>query len=144
MAQEVYDNSPTCFTAPEFPLIGKQMPRFFKSFPVNTDGSLRAEIPADRPVVFFLRGPSGVAARYPEALGETRTPAFGHEQLRPGEVLRCTGCHRGHMIRPDLSAKAKTNLACLAYGLASSTCNASYRQASRVNDGHIGQDNGYY
>lgn len=143
-AIEIYDDSQTFLTTPEFPLIRKQMPRFFKSFPVNPDGSFRAEIPADRPVIFFLRGPTGVAARYPGSLGEIRTPAFGHEQLRPGEVLRCTGCHRGHMIRQDLSAKAKTNLARLAYALASSTRNASYMQATRVNDGHIGLDNGYY
>jgi len=141
---EVYDDSQTFFTVPEFPLIRKQMPRFFRSFPVNADGSFRAEVPADRPLVFYLRGPTGVAARYPGALGETRTPAFGHEQLRPGEVLRCTGCHRGHMIRPDLSARAKTNLARLAYAIASSTRNASYMQATRVNDGHIGLASGYY
>lgn len=145
VAIDIYDDSQTFTTSPpEFPLIRKQMPRFFRSFPVNPDGSFRAEIPADRPVVFFLRGPTGVAARYPGSLGEIRTPAFGHEQLRPGEVLRCTGCHRGHMIRPDLAAKARTNLARLAYAIASSTRNASYMQATRVNDGHIGLDNGYY
>jgi len=144
VALDVYDDSQTFTTAPEFPLIRKQMPRFFKSFPVNPDGSFRAEIPADRPVVFFLRSPTGVAARYPGSLGEIRTPAFGHEQLRPGELLRCTGCHRGHMIRPDLAFQAKTNLARLAYAAASSTRNASYMQATRINDGNIGQDNGYY
>jgi len=144
VAIDVYDDAQTFTTAPEFPLIRKQMPRFFKSFPVNPDGSFRAEIPADRPVLFYLRGPTGVAARYPGSLGEIRTPAFGHEQLRPGEVLRCNGCHRGHMIRPDLAAEAKTNLARLAYAAASSTRNASYMQATRINDGHIGLDNGYY
>lgn len=143
-AIEIYDDSQTFFTVPEFPLIRKQMPRFFRSYPVNPDGSFRAEIPADRPVVFFLRGPTGVAARYPGPLGEIRTPAFGHEQVRPGEILRCTGCHRGHMIRPELAFQAKTNLARLAYAMASSTRNASYMQATRVNDGHIGLENGYY
>jgi hypothetical protein len=144
VAIDIYDDSQTFTIEPGFPLIRKQMPRFVASFPVNPDGSFRALIPADRPVLYFLRGPTGVAARYPGALGEIRTPAFGHEQLRPGEVLRCTGCHRGHMIRPDLAAKAKTNLARLAYVLASSTRNASYMQATRINDGHIGLENGYY
>jgi len=144
VAIDIYDDAQTFTTTPEFTLIRKQMPRFFKSFPVNDDGSFRAEIPADRPVFYFLRGSTGVAARYPDAMGTIRIPMFGHEQLRPGEIIRCSGCHRGHMIRPDVSEKARTNLARLAYAVGSSYSNASYMAPNRVNDCNIGEATGRY
>lgn len=144
VAIDIYDDAQTFTTTFEFPYVRKQMPRLVKSFPVNPDGSFRAEIPADRPVLYFLRGPSGVAARYPGSLGEIRIPMFGHEQLRPGEVLRCSGCHRGHMIRPDLSEQAKINLARLAYAVGSSARDSSYMSPARINDGNIGLENGRY
>ncbi|MBM3748889.1 MAG: hypothetical protein FJW34_24235, partial [Acidobacteria bacterium] len=145
VAIDVYDDAQTFTTSNEFPFIRKQMPRFFKSFPVNPDGSFRAEIPADRPVFYFLRGPTGVAARYPGSYaGEIRTPMFGHEQLRPGEVLTCTGCHRGHMIRPELIPSAQVNWGRLAVAQGSSTRDASNMGPGRVLDGYIGQENGRY
>jgi len=145
VALDVYDDAQTFATTPQFPLIRKQMPRFWKSFPVNPDGSFRAEIPADRPVLYFLRGATGVAARYPGSYaGEIRTPMFGHEQLRPGEVIRCTGCHRGHMIRPELSHSTRVNWGRLALVQGSSAKDASYMGPGRVLDGYIGQENGRY
>ena len=145
VAIDIYDDAQTFTTTAEFPLVRKQMPRFFKSFPVNPDGSFRAEIPADRPVLYFLRGPTGVAARYPGSCqSEIRTPMFGHEQLRPGEVIKCTGCHRGHMIRPELSRSARVNIARLAYAAGSSTTNSSYMAPARVLDGYIGEATGRY
>jgi hypothetical protein len=145
VAIDVYDDAQTFTTSNEFPFIRKQMPRFFKSFPVNPDGSFRAEIPADRPVFYFLRGPTGVAARHQGSYaGEIRTPMFGHEQLRPGEVLTCTGCHRGHMIRPELSPSAQVNWGRLAVAQGSSTRDASYMGPGRVLDGYLGQETGRY
>jgi len=145
VAIDVYDDAQTFTTTAEFPYIRKQMPRFWKSFPVNPDGSFRAEIPADRPVLYFLRGPTGVAARHQGSYqGEIRTPMFGHEQLRPGEVLTCTGCHRGHMIRPELSPSARVNWARLAVVQGSSTSNSSYMGPGRVLDGFIGLEDGRY
>ncbi len=145
VAMDVYDDAQTFYTTPEFPLLRKQMPRLYGSFPVKEDGSVRLELPSDKPAIIVLRGPTGVAARYPGSLGETRTPFFAHEIFRPGEVVSgCSGCHRGHMIRPDINARAKTNLARLAYAVGSSARNASYMGPARVSDSHIGLANGYY
>lgn len=145
VAIDVYDDAQTFTTSSQFPFLRKQMPRFWRSFPVNPDGSFRAEIPADRPVMFVLRGPTGVAARYQGSYrGEIQTPFFGHEQLRPGEVLTCAGCHRGHMIRPELSRAARVNWARLAVVQGSSAKDSSYMGPGRVLDGFIGLENGRY
>jgi hypothetical protein len=69
---------------------------------------------------------------------------FGHEQLRPGEVITCTGCHRGHMIRPELSPSARVNWARLAAVQGSSAKDGSYMGPGRVLDGFIGLENGRY
>ena len=144
VAVDVYDDAQTFYTTPQFPLVRKQMPRFVGSFPVAEDGSFRAEIPADKPVIFVLRTHTGVAARHPGSLGEIRTPFFGHELTKAGDVLQCAGCHRGHMIRPELNRAAQVNLARLASAVGSSTRDAGYMAAARVADGNIGLENGRY
>jgi hypothetical protein len=143
VAIDVFDDAQTFTTTDQFPHLRKQMPRFWRSFPVNKDGSFRAEIPADRPVVFFMRGPTGVVARHQGShLGEIRSPTFGHSKARPGEVSTCTGCHRGHMIRPELSASARTNWGRLAAVQGSSSRDAGWMGPARVLDGFIGLENG--
>ncbi len=140
-AIDVYDDSQTFTTSEEFPLLRKQMPRLIESFPVEADGSFTATIPADRPVLFVLVNQDGVAVRSPlsrkNSFGRGRwiTHSFnGHDYLRPGTTINCSGCHKGHMFRPELVTEAKANLSRLAVATASSEPIPFYGGAWRVND----------
>jgi hypothetical protein len=149
-AIDVYDDSQTFFTTPEYPLIHRQMPRLWGSFPVEDDGSYTVHVPADRRVLVVLRSPTGVAVRYPLAPttpgqeGETVTAFFSHELGRPGEAVQCTGCHLGHRIHPDLNHYARANIARLATATASSSRSAFFNGAHRLTDGAIGRQNGNF
>jgi hypothetical protein len=147
-AIDVYDDSQTFFTTPEFPLVYRQMPKLWGSFPVADDGSYTVRIPADRRVFVVLRSPTGVAVRYPLAPavsgqeGETITAFFSTELSRPGEAVQCTGCHLGHRIHPDLNHYARANIARLAEATASSSRSDFFNGPFRLTDGAIGRENG--
>jgi hypothetical protein len=148
---EVYDDSQTFETSPEFPLLKRQMPRFLNRFPVAADGSFQATVPADRALLFVLTDNDGVAVRSPMSLTspngteQTVTHSFnGHDYLRPGAVIQCTGCHKGHMFQPGLSFSAEANLARLAKASASSQINPFYNAAFRINDLRAGNSNGAF
>jgi hypothetical protein len=147
---EFYDDSQAWLTSEQFPLLNRQMPRFVGSAVISSDGSFTTEVPADRPLIYVLRGATGVAIRYNLSPtnwlepAESRTASFAHPSLRPGEQVECVGCHRGHMIQPENASEAQSNLARLAVASASSQEDAFYRAAWRVNDGRLSDDYGRF
>jgi hypothetical protein len=148
---EIYDDSQSFETSSDFPLLRRQMPRFLSSFPVAADGSFQANVPADRPLLFVLVNKDGIAVRSPMSLTglhgteQVITHSFnGHDYLRPGAVIRCAGCHKGHMLRPDIVFTDEANLARLAVASASSQADPFYTAAFRVNDMRAAQANGAF
>ena len=148
---DVYDDSQTFFTSNEFPLIRKQMPRFYGSFPVDKNGSFSATVPADKPFLFVLVNENGVAVRSPISpkrprdRGYSLTHTFnGHDYLRPNDVIHCAGCHKGHMLRPVLAMEAKTNLARLSIASSSSEQHPFNFGAWRINDLHLADEEGRF
>jgi hypothetical protein len=140
-AVDIYDDSQTFVTSEEFPLLRKQMASFYGSFPVDENGAFTATVPADKPFLFVLVNKDGVAVRSPLAVrGKHRlfnsiTHTFnGHDYLRPNDVIHCTGCHKGHMMNPELAEEAKTNLSRLAKAEASSEWNPHFSGSWRIND----------
>lgn len=147
VAVDFYDDSQTFTTSAQFLLLRKQPPKFVGSVPVNPDGSFTATIPADRPIFWLLRTATGVVGRTvtspPEATYTSFVPT--HDYFRPGQVAECVGCHRGHMVNPDLTFKeAKTNLARLATATASSALNQSRYGPQHVNDSRLADSEGRY
>lgn len=148
---DIFDDTQTFTTSDEFPLLRKQMPRLVQRAPVSAEGAFSATVPADRPLLFTLVNQDGVAVRSPMSLklpgqaGESLTHSFnGHDYLRPNATIQCAGCHRGHMVRPDLAKEAKPNLARLATATASSQRNGFYEGAHRVNDLMLSGPGGAY
>ncbi len=138
---DVYDDGMSFTTTPEFPLPEKQMPRLVGRYPVKADGSFKADVPADRPLLFLLVNKDGVAVRSPLAAGSpgqkerSVVHSFnGHDFLRPHNTIQCTGCHKGHMLRPELVMQAQSNLARLAKASASSHREPFAEGAHRIND----------
>jgi len=100
-----------------------------------------ATVPADKPFLFVLVNENGVAVRSPispkrpRGRGYSLTHTFnGHDYLRPNDVIHCTGCHKGHMLRPELAMEAKTNLARLGTASSSSEQHPFDFGAWRIND----------
>jgi len=148
---EVYDDSQAFTTSEEFPLLHKQMPRLVGSFPVDEHGAFTATVPADRPLLFVLVNENGVAVRSPmslvrpDGLGRSVTHSFnGHDYLRPDSVIHCSGCHKGHMMQPDLAMEAQANLSRLAVASASSEPVPFFAGAWRVNDLRLAGDGGRF
>ncbi len=137
---DVYDDSQVFTTAPGFPSIVKQMPRFVGSFPVDATGAFTAVVPTDRALMYFLVNNRGVPARSLRSATQQEVSApsvvhyFGHDYLRPHGDFVCTGCHRGHMIDADEGMRAQANLARLAKASASSARDQFYTGAWRATD----------
>ncbi len=147
VALDFYDDSQTFTTSDKFPALRKQPPKFIGSVPVAPDGSFTATVPADKPIFWLLRTSTGSTARWVTSPPETTFTGFvpTHDYFRPGQVANCTGCHRGHMIRPDITFKeAETNLARLAKATASSSADSNYYAAYRVNDSRLSDAQGRY
>jgi hypothetical protein len=149
VAVDFYDDSQAFSTSADFPLLRKQMPKPIVSVPINPDGSFEAVVPADKPIFWVLRGPTGAAARYVNSPASPNDPgttvvnfAAGHDYFRPGNVAACTGCHRGHMINPDMTIQAKTNLARIATAKASSQTDSFYHAAERAIDNRLAPQKG--
>ena len=143
----VYDDSQTFTTTNRFPLLQKQMPRFVGSFPVDEHGAFTATVPADKALLFVLVNHNGVAVRSPMSLlrpnapGNSITHSFnGHDYLRPDDVIQCTGCHKGHMMQPDLAMEAQANLSRLAVATASSEIVPFFAGAWRANDLRLAEE----
>jgi len=153
---DVYDDSQTFTTSDEFPLLRKQMPRFLESFPVDENGSFTAVVPADKALLFVLVNENGVAVRSPislarpNGLGNSLTHSFnGHDYLRPDDglashAIQCAGCHKGHMMQPELAMEAQTNLSRLAVATASSEPKPFFAGAWRANDVRLAEEDGRY
>lgn len=148
---DVYDDSQTFLTSDEFPLLRKQMPSFVGSFPVDEHGAFTATVPADKALLFVLVNENGVAVRSPmslvrpNGLGNWVTHSFnGHDYLRPDDVIQCSGCHKGHMMQPELAMEAQANLARLAVATASSEPKPFLAGAWRVNDLRLAEEDGRY
>jgi hypothetical protein len=148
---EIYDDSQTFETSDEFPLLKKQMPRFIQRFPVMNNGSFEATVPADRALLFVLVNKDGVAVRSPMSPQEpdmreqTVTHSFnGHDYLRPDDTIRCTGCHKGHMIKREQVYNVRANLARLAVASASSERDRFFNGAHRINDLRLADPRGAY
>ena len=148
---DVYDDTQTFTTSARFPLLQKQMPRFVASFPVDEHGAFTATVPADKALLFLLVNQNGVAVRSPmsllrpNGLGNSITHSFnGHDYLRPDDVIQCSGCHKGHMMQPDLAMEAQANLSRLAVASASSEIEPFFAGAWRANDLRLAEDDGRY
>lgn len=148
---DVYDDSQTFLTSEEFPLLRKQMPRFIGSFPVDEYGAFTATVPADKALLFVLVNENGVVVRSPMSLtqpngpGTSVTHSFnGHDYLRPDDVIQCTGCHKGHMLRPDEAMEAQANLARLATTVSSTEPRPFFAGAWRANDLRLAEGDGRY
>jgi hypothetical protein len=148
---DVYDDAQQFETSEDHPLLRKQMPPLVQSAHVAADGSFSATVPADRPLLFTLVNEDGVAVQSPMSLklpkqpGESLVHSFnGHDYLRPNATLHCAGCHKGHMMQPDLAKEARPNLARLAVADASSQRNAFYEGAYRVNDLRLSNSTGAF
>jgi len=153
---DVYDDSQTFTTSDEFPLLRKQMPRFLESFPVDENGAFNAVVPADKALLFVLINGNGVAVRSPMSLarpngfGNSLTHSFnGHDYLRPDDGLashatHCSGCHKGHMMQPELATEAQANLSRLAVATASSEPKPFFAGAWRSNDLRLAEEDGRY
>ncbi len=153
---DVYDDSQTFTTSDEFPLLRKQMPSFVGSFPVDEHGAFTATVPADKALLFMLVNKNGVAVRSPislvrpNGLGNSLTHSFnGHDYLRPDSGLashatQCSGCHKGHMMQPELAEEAQANLSRLAVASASSEPVPFFAGAWRANDLRLAEDDGRY
>lgn len=143
---DFYDDSPAfTSTIPGIPP-RKSPARLIGSVPVQPDGSFTATVPADKPIFWVLCSTTGTVARYPLSPQRPGRPGVsmepyvpGHDWFRPGQEAHCSGCHKGHMIRPDLALQAQTNLARVAVASASSTRveHEFYVGAARVNDLHL-------
>lgn len=146
VAIDFYDDTQTFTSSDSFPMVRKQPPRFIGSVPVNPDGSFTATVPADRPIFWLLRTATGVVNRTVSSpVGEQVTSFVPtHDYFRPGTVVQCIGCHRGHMINPEFTKEAKTNLARLATASASSSLDTYNFAPWRVNDGRLGDELGRY
>jgi len=150
---DFYDDGPVfTSTIPGIPP-RKAPARLIDSVPVNPDGSFTATVPADRPIFWVLCSTTGVVARYPLSPEHPRRPVGsmepyvpGHDWFRPGQVASCTGCHQGHMIRPDLAMEAQANLARVATASASSTRSEFefWVGAGRANDGRLAEGRGRF
>ena len=148
---DVYDDSQTFLTSDEFPLLRKQMPSFVDSFPVDENGAFTAVVPADKALLFVLVNENGVAVRSPmslvrpNGLGNSVTHTFnGHDYLRPDDVIQCSGCHKGHMMQPELATEAQANLSRLAVATASSEPKPFFAGAWRANDVRLAEEDGRY
>jgi len=148
---DVYDDSQTFTTSDEYPLLRKQMPRFVGSFPVDANGAFTATVPADKALLFVLVNENGVAVRSPmslmrpNGLGNSLTHTFnGHDYLRPDDVINCSGCHKGHMMQPELATEAQANLARLAVTSTSSEPRPFFAGAWRANDVRLAKEDGRY
>lgn len=148
---DVYDDSQTFITSDKFPLLRKQMPTFVGSFPVDEHGAFTATVPADKALLFVLVNENGVAVRSPmslarpNGLGNWVTHSFnGHDYLRPDDVIHCSGCHKGHMMQPELATEAQTNLSRLAVTSASSEPVPFFAGAWRANDVRLAEEDGRY
>ncbi len=153
---DVYDDSQTFTTSDEFPLLRKQMPTSVDSFPVDENGAFTATVPADKALLFVLVNENGVAVRSPmslirpNGLGNSLTHTFnGHDYLRPDDGLashatQCSGCHKGHMMQPELAEEAQANLSRLAVATASSEPKPFFAGAWRVNDVRLAEEDGRY
>ncbi len=150
---EFYDDSPVfTSTIPDLP--ARKMPaRSIGAVPVQPDGSFTAVVPADKPIFWVLRTTTGAAVRAPLSPALPDRPGGsqefyvpGHDWLRPGQTATCTGCHQGHMIRPDLSFQAQANLARVATARASSTREGLefFVGAARVNDLRLAEGRGRF
>lgn len=147
VAVDFYDDSQAFTTSKEFPMTRKQPPHFIGSVPVNPDGSFTAVVPADRPIFFLLRTSTGVVNRAITSPPVQTYTSFvpTHDYFRPGQIAECVGCHRGHMVNPDLTLReGKTNLARLAVATASSSLDTSNNAAFRVNDNRLSDSKGKY
>jgi hypothetical protein len=148
---DIYDDSQQFETSDDYPLLRKQMPRLVQRSSVSADGSFSATVPADRPLLFTLVDKDGVAVQSPMSPklsnqpGESLVHSFnGHDYLRPNATVHCAGCHRGHMMQPDLVKAARPNLARLAVASASSQRNTFLQGAHRVNDLRLSNPTGAY
>ena len=148
---DVYDDSQTFATSDEFPLLHKQMPSFVGSFPVDEHGAFTAVVPADKALLFVLVNENGVAVRSPmslarpNGLGNSVTHTFnGHDYLRPDDVIQCAGCHKGHMMQPELAMEDQANLSRLAVATASSEPKPFFAGAWRANDVRLAEEDGRY
>ena len=93
--------------------------------PVSPLGEFTAEIPADVPGFFVLRGHDGAAVRS-WSRGYISI-AQGNAWARPGETVTCVGCHMGHVsgsVAAGAPAQGWTNVAPYARVAASSFHNA--------------------
>lgn len=93
-------------------------PILLEELPINPDGSVVAQLPADVPLFEQLRSPQPAyevpltGRSSPDSPGVAQV--LGHNFGRPGEVVQCVGCHAGHSLLdpPDDPEEAKwTNLA---------------------------------
>lgn len=93
-------------------------PILLQELPIQPDGSVVAQLPANVPLFEQLRSPQPEYAVPLTGRDSTDTPGvaqvLGHNFGRPGEVSRCVGCHAGHSLleAPEDPEAAKwTNLA---------------------------------
>mgnify|MGYP001220317825 CR=1 FL=1 len=93
-------------------------PILLQELPIQPDGSVVAQLPANVPLFEQLRTPQPAYTVPLTGRDSTDTPGvaqvLGHNFGRPGDVARCVGCHAGHslLVAPEDPEAAKwTNLA---------------------------------
>lgn len=114
---------------------GLDWPILIKEVPVNADGSVTNQSPANVPLFEQIRTadnkvPLTGKAAHPEEMGGAAHVA-GMNFGRPGEVATCVGCHAGHSMIPVPSNPEDAKWTNLAPGAAVTT---SSRDASLPND----------
>jgi len=79
-------------------------PILLQELPIQPDGSVVAQLPANVPLFEQLRSPQPAYEVPLTGRDSTDTPGvaqvLGHNFGRPGEVSSCVGCHAGHSLIP--------------------------------------------
>lgn len=114
---------------------GLDWPILIKEIPVNADGSVTNQSPANVPLFEQIRTadnkvPLTGKAAHPEEMGGAAHVA-GMNFGRPGEVQTCVGCHAGHSMIPVPSNPEDAKWTNLAPG---ATVNVSSRDSSLPNN----------
>ncbi len=93
-------------------------PILLQELPIQSDGSVVAQLPANVPLFEQLRSPQPAYEVPLTGRDSTDSPGvaqvLGHNFGRPGDVARCVGCHAGHSLIPvpdDPEAAKWSNLA---------------------------------